>query len=100
MKYYMVQGVLKITDPNELDQTIMKSHIAYTQKAMDAGMFLLSGLKADMSGGLFLIKCETRQQLDEYLNNEPLYLANVQEYQVTEFQPHYFNPSLSDWMEK
>lgn len=100
MKYYMVHGVLKITDPNEVDQAIMNTHIAYTQKAMDAGKLLLSGLKSDMSGGLFLMKCESRQQLDDYLSKEPLHLAGIQDYQVIEFQPHYLNPSPSDWMEQ
>ena len=95
----MVQGILKVSDENELDQNIMKSHIAYTQKAMDAGKILVSGLKADMSGALFLIKCESRQQLDDYLYNEPFHLADIQDYKVVEFQPHYTHPSPNDWME-
>ena len=98
MNYYMVQGILIITDPNELDPTIMDTHIAYSQKAMDAGKILLSGLKSDMSGGFFLMKCESRQELDDYLFNEPLHLANAQDYEVTEIQPHFFNPSLSEWI--
>lgn len=54
MKYYMVEGI--ILDAGKMDDAIMKEHMAYTQKAMDSGMIFLSGLKTDMSGGVFLMK--------------------------------------------
>ena len=37
--------------------------MAYTQKAMDEGMILVSGLKSDMSGGIFVIKSESVEKL-------------------------------------
>ena len=49
MKYFIVEGMLKDSSP--INDDIMKKHMAYTQKAMDKGLILMSGLKDDMSGG-------------------------------------------------
>ena len=44
--------------------------IELAQKAMDDGFILMSGLKSDMSGGLFIIKSDSIEKLESY------YLAN------------------------
>ncbi len=49
MKYFIVEGIIK--NPNPIDENTMKEHMAYTQKAMDEGLILMSGLKVNMSGG-------------------------------------------------
>ena len=54
MKYFIVEGILK--DSDKINEDIMKEHMAYTQKAMDEGMILVSGLKSDMSGGIFVME--------------------------------------------
>ena len=54
MKYFVVEGILK--NPQLINDEIMKEHIAYTNKAMNDGLILMSGLKEDMSGGIFVIK--------------------------------------------
>ena len=42
MKYFIVEGILK--DSDKINEDIMKEHMAYTQKAMDEGIILVSGL--------------------------------------------------------
>ena len=95
MKYFMVEGTLK--NPNKINDSIMKEHIAYTQKAMDKGLILMSGLKSDMSGGIFVIKAESVEKLESYLSKEPFKLYGIQDYKFVEFNAHYFNPSPSEW---
>lgn len=65
MKYFIVEGILK--DSDKINEDIMKEHMAYTQKTMDEGMILVSGLKSDMSGGIFVIKAESVEKLESYL---------------------------------
>ena len=98
MKYFMVEGILK--NPNKIDDTIMKEHMDYTQKAMDKGLILISALKSDMSGGLFVMKSESIERLNEYLSNEPFKTYGIQDYKIVEFDAHYFNQSPSEWFEK
>ena len=95
MKYFIVEGTLK--NPNKIDDTIMKEHMSYTQKAMDKGLILMSGLKSDMSGGLFVIKSKSIETLKDYISNEPFKTYDIQDYKIIEFDPHYFNQSPSEW---
>ena len=98
MKYFIVEGTIK--DQHKVDDNLMKIHMAYTQKAMDAGLILMSGLKEDMSGGIFVMKSESLEKLEDYLANEPFKLAGVQDYNVTEFSAHYFNGNPKEWFNK
>ncbi|AMN35197.1 YciI family protein [Clostridium perfringens] len=95
MKYFIVEGILK--DSDKINEDIMKEHMAYTQKAMDEGMILVSGLKSDMSGGIFVIKAESVEKLEAYLSKEPFKLYGIQDYKFVEFNAHYFNSSPNEW---
>lgn len=98
MKHYIIEG--NITNPEKINDHIMSAHIAYSQKAMDKGLILTSGLKEDMSGGLFMMKGESLAHIEEYLENEPLKVNNIQEYRIIGFTPHYFNQNSTEWFNK
>lgn len=91
MKNFIVEGIL--TNPNLINDNIMKEHMAYSQKAMDSGLILMSGLKSDMSGGLFIMRAESIEEIEAYLTNEPFKVHGIQEYKITEFNTHYLNQS-------
>ncbi|WP_066714576.1 YciI family protein [Clostridium sp. Marseille-P299] len=95
MKYFIVEG--NIIDAEKMTDGIMKEHMAYTGKAMEEGMYLMSGLKADMSGGIFIIKSESLESLENYLSKEPFKMNGIQDYRILEFNSHYFNPSADEW---
>ncbi|WP_346887913.1 YciI family protein [Clostridium sp. UBA1056] len=98
MKYFIVEGIIQNSE--KINENIMKEHMSYTQKAMDEGMILMSGLKSDMSGGIFVIKSESIEKLEAYLSNEPFKIYGIQDYKFTEFESHYFNQSPSEWVNK
>lgn len=93
MRYFMIEGIIK--NPDLINDDIMKKHMAYSKKAMDKGLIIMSSLKADMSGGLFVMIADSIEKIEEYLSNEPLKVHEIQDYKVTEFKPHYFNQSLA-----
>lgn len=98
MKYFVVEGTIK--DSSKMNDAILKEHMAYTQKAMDEGLILMSTLKVDMSGGLFIIKSKSLETLEEYLVAEPLKVAGIQDYKAMEFSSaHYLNQSFMEWFE-
>ena len=92
MKNFIVEGIL--TNPDLINDDIMKQHMAYSQKAMDNGLILMSGLKSDMSGGLFIMRSESSEKIETYLANEPFKVHGIQKYKITEFNTHYLNQSL------
>ncbi len=98
MKYFIVEGIIQ--DAEKMNEEIMKEHMSYTQKAMDEGMILMSGLKIDMSGGIFIIKSESIEKIETYLSNEPFKTHGIQDYRLIEFNSHYFNQSLGEWFNK
>lgn len=93
MRYFMIEGIIK--NPDLINDYIMKKHMAYSKKAMDKGLIIMSSLKADMSGGLFVMIADSIEKIEEYLSNEPLKVHGIQDYKVTEFKPHYFNQALA-----
>lgn len=95
MKYFIVEGALKTH--NEIDDNLMQTHMSYTKKAMDSGAILIAGLKSDKNGGVFIMKCDSLENLENYLSNEPFKISGIQEYKVTEFSPHYFNELPNEW---
>lgn len=95
MKYFIIEGILKNQDI--MTDLIMKNHMDYTQKAINKKLILMSGLKSDMSGGLFIMKANSIEYVYDYLSNEPFKINNIQDYTITEFSPHYFNESSNNW---
>lgn len=98
MKYFVIEGI--IINADLMNDDIMKEHMAYTNKAMDEGFILMSGLKSDMSGGLFVMKSDSIEKIEDYLSKEPLKVYGIQNYKVVEFSPHYFNQSPIEWFGK
>lgn len=98
MRYFIVQG--KIKNQDKMNDSIMKEHMAYSKKAMNNGLILMSGLKSDISCGVFIMKAESIEKVEIYLSNEPLKVNDIQDYSIVEFSPHYFNQSPNEWFNK
>jgi len=94
MKYFIIEGKLK--NSVQIEENIMNEHIAHSQKAIDAGLILMSGLKSDMSGGMSIMKANSIEEVEAYLSADPLKISGVQEYSVIEFTPHYFKTIASE----
>ena len=97
MKFYLIEGT--IINEEIMSEEIMKEHIAYTSQAMAQGRIFLSGLKSDMSGGVFLIKAECQEDVQEYLDQEPLNMQGIQSYRILPFDIHYVEEHAKEWFE-
>lgn len=95
MKYFVIEGQLKIQGP--IDENIMNEHIAHSQKAIANGLTLMTGLKADISGGLSIMKANSIEEIEAYLAADPLKVSGVQEYIIKEFTPHFVQTQSSEW---
>lgn len=96
MKYFIIEGIMKNASP--IDENILKEHIAYSsQNAVSAGLILVSGVKADNSGGISIMKAESLEKVEAYLSADPLKTSGIQDYRVTEFLTHYFHPTSGEW---
>ena len=98
MKYFIVEGIIKTTEG--MNDSLLKKHMAYTQKSMDEGNYLFSGLKRDQTGGIFIMKTTSKESLLSYLQDEPFYKAGIQTYTVKEFDAHYVYSDIKEWFSK
>ena len=94
MAKFWIEGT--IIDEKNMNDGLMKQHMAYTQKAMNKGSIFMSGLKTDMSGGICIMIAENKHEVECYLQEEPLYKHGIQKYRVVEFDAHYLNEECLD----
>lgn len=98
MNFYLIEGT--IINGEVMSEEIMKEHITYTSQAMAQGMIFLSGLKSDMSGGVFLVKAECLNDVQDYLDKEPLGMHGIQRYRVLPFDVHYVEEHAKEWFQQ
>ncbi len=99
MKYFMVESTVSLPAPvgrMEL-QRLIKEHQHYLQKGLAEGWILVSGPKATGSGGVILLKGSSRQEIEAYLDEDPMKRAGVQGYKVVEFCPYDCQQVVKGW---
>lgn len=98
MRLYLVEG--QIAQADKMTEAILAEHKQYTQQWMDEGKILLSSLKADLSGGVFLAKVSEEAELQSFLANELFFCNGIQTYTVKPLDVHYLNEQLADWLDQ
>jgi uncharacterized protein YciI len=77
---------LDYTKPlHEIDQLI-EPHIDFLDKYYANNTFILSGRKVPRTGGIIIAKCDSKEQLEIILKEDPFYLAKAANYTITEMQ--------------
>ena len=71
---------------DEVDQYI-GAHIDYLKKYYEKKVFIVSGRKVPRSGGVILMNCADRKQVDSIIQEDPFFQARVAEYDVVEIVP-------------
>jgi uncharacterized protein YciI len=71
---------------SEVDQHI-ESHITYLEKYYRLGKFLISGRKVPRTGGVILARCESLQEANEIVAEDPFFIAKVAKYDIIEMIP-------------
>ncbi|WP_428623220.1 YciI family protein [Sedimenticola sp.] len=75
-----------VAELTEVDKCI-DAHVAYLDKYYSLGKFVLSGRKVPRTGGVILMDCDSREEVDAIIEEDPFFKAKVAEYAVTEFIP-------------
>lgn len=73
-------------DLADVDQYI-EAHVAYLEKYYQLGNFMVSGRKIPRTGGVILARAQSREALDHILAEDPFFIANLADYEVTQFVP-------------
>ena len=70
--------------PQEVEKHLA-AHIQFLDKYYHQGVFLLSGKKIPRTGGIILARCDTREQLEKIVDQDPFSEFGVADVEITEF---------------
>ncbi|WP_020613780.1 YciI family protein [Sediminispirochaeta bajacaliforniensis] len=95
MKYYVLEGTFAkdLPEKSELQKAI-DAHLEYLKSGFDDGSILVSGPKAEIGGGIIVVKCD---DIEKFCDGDPLVKAGIQEYRITEFKLHNCQDYLKMW---
>jgi len=68
-------------------EAYLPAHIDYLDRHYAAGTFLLSGRKEPRTGGVIIMRADSRAQAEAVIAEDPFYRAKLAEYQITQFIP-------------
>ena len=80
--------------PQELADTLMPAHAAHVRAGAEKGLVLLGGPKAEEPGGFLILRSDSREELDRFLNADPLVVHGVQHFRVTPWKVFDTAPEL------
>lgn len=71
---------------SEIDR-LMPAHVIYLEACYANGVFIASGRKEPRTGGVILAQAASLEILNKVLEKDPFHIADVANYEVTEFIP-------------
>ncbi len=101
MNHYLVEAVYAPALPcteEVLATSLIPAHAAHVQSGIIAGMVLCAGPKEAESGGFLVLRAQSREELDAFLDCDPLVTAGVQTFHVTPWNILDVQPALLPWL--
>ena len=98
MKYFIAESVMNENlpvSPEQMEREYLPQHVAYLQAAIGTGMLLMAG--PCETGGFLILRAETREAVDAFLEKEPFYRNGFNRFVVKEFIPKDRAEIVKDW---
>ncbi|HSI84774.1 MAG: YciI family protein [Candidatus Methylacidiphilales bacterium] len=97
MKHFLVE--LSYTVPFEKVAEVVAEHRTFLQRGYDAELLLFSGPQNPRTGGIIIARAPSRNQLAEFLAEDPFQRENVASYRIVEFEAVKSQPFMKPWIE-
>lgn len=72
----------------------MNSHVKFLQKYYKKNVFIASGRKVPRTGGIILALADSKEQVEEIIQEDPFYIYKLAEFTITEFLTSQYHPEL------
>jgi len=86
--------LITYTQPLEAVDAFLVEHREYLKRNYAAGVFLLSGRKEPVDGGVILARASSAADLQAIIATDPFKVHGVAAYQIVEFNPTMAAPGL------
>lgn len=80
--------------PREEALPHLDAHMTYIRDHMTAGVFLASGPKVPLTGGVIIAMARTLDEVEAIAAADPLYVHGCTRFRITEFNPTTTQPGL------
>ena len=85
--------------PLETVDKYLADHAIFLDKSYEQNYFMISGRKNPRTGGVIVSQLKNRNQLENVLKDDPFHIHEIADYEIIEFIPGKYHPSLSVFME-
>lgn len=75
-------------------------HMAFLKKYSDNGQFVISGRRKPRTGGLILVKADSRRAVEAIIAEDPFDRLQLALYEIIEFEPTTVNETLLSFLDK
>jgi uncharacterized protein YciI len=96
MKHFLLEWVYLA--PLEQIEAATPDHRAYLQTGYDKGMLLMSGPQVPRTGGLIILRADTREDAEAFAHNDPFFMRHLAKPRIVEFNPVKRQTFLEDWV--
>jgi uncharacterized protein YciI len=81
--------IVSLTYKSELSEVdhLISEHVTFLKKYYASGKFIASGRKVPRTGGIILVNASNKSEVDSIIKEDPFHIANVANYEITEFVP-------------
>lgn len=96
MKQFII--VLRYLVPIETVDQHVTAHREYLSKGYEQKILLASGPQEPRTGGVFIARAKSRNEMEFFCHQDPFYSNGVAEYQILEWNPVKFQKEFEFWL--
>ena len=78
----------------------MTAHVKYLQKYYKQNVFVSSGRKVPRTGGIILAVCESKEKVEQIVQEDPFYIHRLAEFTITEFLTSQSHPGFKEFIKQ
>lgn len=69
-------------------------HNYFLQKYYDSGIFITSGRKEPRTGGVIICNAQSKNEVEQIIQEDPFYIHQIADYDTIEFIPTKYNENF------
>ena len=80
-------------------ERLIPQHNIFLNKHYESGRFIVSGRKEPRTGGIIIANAESKNEVEQIISEDPFYIRQVADYDITEFIPSKYNENFKLFIE-
>jgi len=80
-------------------ERLIPQHNIFLNKHYESGWFIASGRKEPRTGGIIIANAESKNEVEQIISEDPFYIHQVADYDITEFIPSRYNENFKLFIE-